>query len=355
LTENFASKLFTEGDTLYADMIDMIDHSTQSVCLESYIFHWDSIGQQIASALVRAAQRGVQVQVHLDAWGVDQAHFNQLQDCFKPPVQLKIFGCWDWHRPFHYLYRNHRKLLIVDDTILYTGSFNITSLNSKKIMGDSRWFDCHIKVTGKPAQWARYCFDRLWSRLWLMRTPRFHQGNWSLIPNQTFRSRFVLRHKLISHIKQAHTSIFIITPYFVPGKRLMMTLSKVAQRGVQVTLVVPLINDHPSIQELSERYLKQLQKAGVSILSYIPRMIHAKTMLIDEQWCSIGTSNLDYRSFRFNYELNLFVSDHEVIRQLQDIQHQVIAESRPWNNMNPRSSFMQKCIGHLLWPFRRLF
>ncbi len=355
MTTPISCQLIFEGDRLYADMIEAIQQAKQSIKLESYIYQWDQVGKSIAHALKQAAKRGVDVKLHLDDFGCEQVYRDELLTYFAKPIKLKLFGQWRWGAPLRYLYRNHRKLLIIDNKLLFIGGFNISNVNSKRYRGEKRWFDCHAKITGEPAHWASYCFQRLWKRRWPKRIPKFHRGNWCILPNQTVRNRFILRRVLIQHIRNAQKSIVLMTPYLVPGKRLSNALIRAVNRGVSVKVVVPAINDHPAVQALSEVYLRKLQKAGVEVYAYLPRMLHAKTMLIDDTWCSIGTANLDYRSFRLNYEINLFSKDASCINQLHSIQARVIAESEIWSRNIHRLSWWHRFLGQLAWPFRRLF
>ncbi|HZP08287.1 phospholipase D-like domain-containing protein [Methyloceanibacter sp.] len=159
-----AFKLFTEGDEIYDAMIGAIESAEHDIGMESYIFPADEVGQRFAAALAAKARTGVHVRLHLDAFGSDFPAFGDIRhDLELAGVKFKWFRPFRWLHPLEYIQRNHRKLLVVDGREAFLGGFNIRRLNSRKLSGEGRQRDTHVRVPGELARVAAILFDRLWN------------------------------------------------------------------------------------------------------------------------------------------------------------------------------------------------
>ena len=317
---NHHFELFTEGDALYAAMLSAIANAKRAVWLETYIFADDEIGQRFADALIKSAQRGTDVRLILDAAGSLFWLSPKLVDTMRDAgVQVRWFHRWSWRHPLRYNRRDHRKLLVVDSTTAFLGGFNIHRENSRELFGDKRWRDTHIRVDNRLAGRAGYFFLQFWHRRLPRRDGIDGTGSALLMTNH---SRFY-RHRLrayYAHIfEQAHHNIYLSTPYFVPDATFQDALLAAAARGVDVRLLLPALSDTRIARWAARALYARLLAGGVRIFEYQPRMLHAKTASIDGRLCTVGTANLDYRSFFDNYEINLFACNVDLGEQLEQL------------------------------------
>lgn len=329
-------RIYTEGDELYEAMLGAIRGARRSVKFESYIFADDEVGRRFIEALVERAQAGVQVLVYIDAVGSLFSSPHQVEQALKAGgVQVRWFQRWSWRNPGRYNRRNHRKLLVVDGRVGFFGGFNIHRENSHSIFGELRWRDTHVEVTGPMARGLQTLFDAFW-RHHVMPHPELEvEGGHLLITNHSRRGRNHLHQLYGRKFAEAKTSIHITTPYFVPDYRTRRSLMRAALRGVEVRLVVPHKPDAFIVRWAAHAAYANLMAAGVHIHEYLPRMLHAKTLVVDGEWCSVGTANMDYRSFFLNYELTLVSRDPALVERLEtdfqgDLKQSVAIQPKRW-------------------------
>jgi cardiolipin synthase len=317
--------LYTEGDALYAAMLHDIAQAHRRIRMESYIFATDEVGRPFVDALVERAQSGVAVELRIDAAGslgmIDADVEAQL--C-AAGVRLERSHRWSWRRPFTVQRRNHRKLLVVDDSVAYIGGFNIHAESSRLAYGPTRWRDTHARIQGAAAHGAARAFDDYGAR-------RVHRGlavdDVYFLPNRGLKGRWILHRLLGMRFGLARRRIWVTTPYFVPDHATQRALARAARRGVDVRVLVPAKNDVTIVQWASRAAYTALLAAGVRLFEYRPRVLHAKTALIDDQWATIGTANMDYRSFFINDEINAVFERPDVVATLADEFERDLAES----------------------------
>ena len=333
--------LFGEGDALYDAMLADIAAAHARVWIESYIFEDDAIGQSFIAELADCAARGVDVRVRVDALG-SRFGFSggSAQRLGASGVRFRWCHPWEWRRPWTFQRRNHRKLLVVDDGAAYLGGFNISKLNSRRIHGQSRWRDTHVRLSGPIVEEAAAAYTAF-----AKGKLKWH-GDESrplhLLTNHARGCRYRLRCVLRQRFEEARERIWLTTPYFVPDSATQRQLCAAAERGVDVRVLVPGKNDVALVQWAGRAAYSRLLRVGARVFEYEPRTLHAKTLLIDGDWSTIGTANFDYRSFFINYELNvvahstrlnaalaaLFESDLREAREIRD---------RPWADRPLRS------------------
>jgi len=309
---------FTEGDTLYNKMLKAIEQSKDEIMLESYIFNFDSIGKRFVEALNKKAQQMVSIRIHLDAVGSRYFHQHQiLKKALDRRIQLKWFHRWSFKRPLQFNVRNHRKLLIIDRKLVFTGGANIHQECSQQFFGDKRWRDTHVLiVSGSASLFAQYFED-----FWYKKRQKYLGGllEFDLIPNLTQKCRYLFRCRLTQVINRANKSLLCTTPYFVPDDFLLRALITAAQRGVEVRLLVPLESDHPLVNVMANQYYSRLLQYGIKVNAYLPRLLHAKTLVIDSSTVLIGSANMDYRSLFINHELNCLFNSQELAQEMTQI------------------------------------
>jgi len=346
--------LYNEGDDLYDAMLAAIAAAQQSVLLETYIFADDEIGRRFAIALIEAAQRGLDVRVHIDAAGSLFWHSPTLaRQMQQGGVQLRWFHRWSWHQPWRYNRRNHRKMLLIDRRQVFLGGSNIHRENSRKLFGEQRWHDIDICVDGHFAEQAAQLFDAFWRgrrRSW---APPLASGD-MLLSNHTHASRQAMRRIYRDGFSGASQCIDVITPYFVPDHLTRQALIMAARRGVQVRLLLPRKTDVRIARWAAHASYARLLEAGVKIYEYLPRVLHAKAVVIDGRWAAVGTANIDYRSFFVNYELNLITADpvlcHDLVQQFEyDLLQAETIEPRYW----ARRPWLHRLGENMAWLVRR--
>ncbi len=334
---------FVEGDELYAAMLSAISSAEKEIFLESYIFSTDSVGEKFIDLLNIKAQQNVSIKVHLDAVGSryfrHRQHFVKRMDT---NIDLKWFHRWSWRRPSQFNVRNHRKLLIVDGIQVFIGGFNIHQQSSLEHFGDMRWRDSHLKIEGELAKLCRRYFVEFW------RKRRQHYlgpfENVDLVPNLTFRCRYLFRCKLKKIIRKANSSLYCTTPYFIPDEYVIKALIDAAKRGVDVRLLVPYESDHQLVNSLANRFYFRLIQFGIKVYAYMPRMIHAKTIVVDSKLVMIGSANLDYRSLFINHELVCFIRSESLSKKMNN---DFLYDCQQATLVNPKTRFNVKLW--LLW------
>ena len=299
-----AVTLFGEGDPLYDAMLQDIAEASERVWIESYIFSDDGVGRKFVEELARCSARGVDVRARIDAIGSRFGFSGGLaRRLHAAGVRFHWCHPWEWRRPWTFHRRNHRKLLVVDERSAYVGGFNISDLSSRRIRGESRWRDTHVRVTGPIVREAAAAYESFMKGVldWC----GDERNSLYFFTNHVRQCRHRLRYVLRRRFAQARERIWLTTPYFVPDSTTQRELCSAAARGVDVRLLVPDKNDVRLVQWATRAAYSQLLNAGVRVFEYQPRTLHAKTLLVDHDWSTIGTANFDYRSFFINYELNL--------------------------------------------------
>ncbi len=348
-------ELFTEGDALYKAMLSAIASARRNIKLESYIFADDEIGWHFAEALAEKARNGVEVRALIDAAGSLLRIGRSLGRYMRNHgIHLRYFHRWSWRFPFRYNRRDHRKMLIVDEKQLFLGGFNIHRESSLSIFGEERWRDTHLGISGDLAVEASKLYDAFWHGK-LDRMPKMISKVSALIPNNTPLCRQPLHCLYMDGFQRAKTSIYLTTPYFVPDYRTMQALMAAARCGVDCRLLVPRKSDVWLTQWAARAAYANLLRAGVRIYEYIPRMLHAKTAVVDASWAIVGTANMDYRSFFVNYELNLVTRNIDLCYELQkqflyDLSEAEEVSFSKWVN-RPWTQHIVETVG---WLARRL-
>ena len=309
--------LFFEGDDLYDAMVGSIASAQQDVGLEAYIFADDEVGWALAEALAERARSGVPVKVHVDAVGSWSLSPRLAAYLGQHGVNLRWFHRWSWRHPGRFNRRNHRKLLVVDRRQAYVGGFNIHRESSQRHFGAQRWRDTHVRLEGRLAAEGYVLFDGFWRGDRGAGGEAGSNGGDALIPNDSPDCRHRVHCLYVELLRRARRSIFLTTPYFVPDHQTQRELVRAAQRSVDVRLLLPGKSDVAVTRWAARASYQRLLQSGVRVFEYQPRVLHAKTVVVDGSRATVGTANLDYRSLFVNYELNLFSSDARLCGELQ--------------------------------------
>ncbi len=322
----------------------------------------DSTGQAFARALQEAASRGLEVSLIYDAIG-----------CFDTPSsyfqQLQVAGvrCLPFNKPafsrIHWLdIRDHRKMVIIDGTTAFLGGLNVGDEYSGFGESFERWRDVGIRLDGPAAGELQRLFRQTWAQEQGIEpsaqvdSPPMPAGDADvvIVNGSPHHTRSVIRSSFRLTMAGAVHNIRIITPYFVPGPRVVRSLLRAVKRGAIVRMILPSISDVPLIQMMSRAYLKPLLEAGVEIFERQGTILHAKVMLIDDRWVTLGSANLDFRSFHRNYEINVIIDSHAFGTQMAALFNEELEKSsRLTLSDNARRSRFERLLEWLLTPWSR--
>ena len=319
-------QLLVNGEEAYPAMLEEIGGARTSIGLCTYIFDSDRVGRQFVDALADAAARGVDVKVLID--GVGELYSRpRISGLLKERgIPTASFLPWNgWQRLFHMNLRNHRKILVVDGKLAFTGGMNIgvrhladAEDNSKKTL------DLHFKVRGPVVADVEQAFLEDWSfatganhlRAQPLTLPR--AGDlWARViidgPNEDFEK---LRWIYMGATNAARESVRIMTPYFVPDRELVASLSAAALRGVKVDIVLPGKSNIPFVGWATDAMLWQVLEHGVQVYRQPGPFTHSKLFVVDDHYAIVGSGNFDARSLRLNFEFNLEIYGEEFVPKL---------------------------------------
>lgn len=334
--------LYSSGDDYYAALAADLRNARTHIRLECYIYASDEVGSPLLEILIERARAGCRVQLRIDGFGSHDVFDSDWEEPLRQAgVELEWCRRWSWRQPFQYHRRNHRKLVVIDDQCFYLGGFNIQRECSQRAVGAAHWRDTQLRVTGPLVTSAATAFDQYQARQRWWRRPGPDRADLGyLVPNLGLRRRFLLYRLYRRRIAAARQRLWVTTPYFVPPASLQRALVKAAKRGVDVRVLVPRRIDIALVQWASRAAYARLLRGGVKVYEYLPRMLHAKIVQIDDDWVAIGTANMDYRSLFINDELVLVLRRAEAGDALADHYQQDLALSeqicasgwsrRPW-------------------------
>ncbi|MBY7144853.1 cardiolipin synthase [Virgibacillus sp. NKC19-3] len=320
--------IYTDGTEKFDALMEDMEKATDHIHLLYYRIRSDQLGRRVADVLIKKANEGVEVRVLFDDMGsrsLSRKYIKRLENAgvlvgaFFPPKIAKL--------NFKINYRNHRKLAIIDGKVGYIGGFNIGDeyLGKKKKFG--YWRDTHLRIYGHAVQNMQTRFILDWnqaSRNDILYEDRFYDS----IPYGDVGVQIVssgpdsdweqIKNGYIKMIMEAKEYIYIQTPYFIPDESLRDVLRIAAMSGVDVKVMIPNKPDHPFVYWATLSSVGDLLNAGAEVYMYQNGFLHAKTIVVDGKISSVGTANIDVRSFRLNFEVNAFLYDLDLTQRLDD-------------------------------------
>ncbi|GKV66529.1 MULTISPECIES: cardiolipin synthase [unclassified Sporosarcina] len=331
LSDDNAIRIFTDGHEKFDALLADIKSAEQEVNIQYYIIQPDALGKRIRDALIERAKAGVKVRLLYDEVGSKKTAPKFFEDLRKAGGKVEVFFPSLFRLVnFRVNNRNHRKLVIIDGRIGYIGGFNIgdeyLGLNEKF----GYWRDTHLRITGKAVNNIQGKFILDWHQAGKNKPGVW--GDYSFqqkVQNGTSPVQIVssgpdsvtehLKNMYIKLILSAKESIFIQTPYFIPDTSFMDACKIALLSGVDVRIMIPCKPDHPFVYWATWAYAGDLIDYGAKILLYENGFLHAKTIVVDGEVASVGTMNIDSRSFRLNFEVNAIIYDEQVAKQLQNL------------------------------------
>ena len=326
-------ELLATGDQFYQHLFQDLKQATNHIHLLFYIFRDDHIGSKMINILEEKAKEGVVVRLLVDRFGC-KIQKKQRKQMKQAGIQFAFS-----HPPsFPYLFftlnrRNHRKIVVVDGRVGYVGGFNIGDEYLGRDPKFGPWRDFHLRLEGDGVQDLQGQFLQDWQTA---KQVYMEEGShYPLLAKGKHPLRILptdgvyLEDTFIDLVKQAKSTIVIGTPYFIPGEFLQQELIRAATRGVDVNVILPKKSDHPLVKEAAIPYLLPLLEAGVCVYQYDRGFFHAKSIVIDEQLCHVGTANFDKRSFYINHEINCLIYDKPFVQLvLKELEHDIVISER---------------------------
>jgi cardiolipin synthase len=313
-----ATTFFSEGDDFFHGLREAVAGAKTRIDIELYYLASDAVGWSFADLFMKKAKEGIRIRIIYDAIGcrgTSEEIFDVLRDA---GVRIK---------PYNPLFplsdplgrRNHRKCFVIDDRIVFLGGFNLAAEYSAQCLGAKAWRDSGVRFeSSEIALTLRSTIDATWDdsrfswkdfrRRRVLRTV-WRSSNLYVLLNHGWRQKSLIREEYLSAISRARRRIWITNGYFIPDRGILGALRRAARRGVDVRIVTAGESDVPAARWASRATYGRLLKAGAKIYEFKGRVLHAKTALIDADWFTVGTSNIDHLSFFRNLEINLFGLD----------------------------------------------
>ncbi|MRX49260.1 cardiolipin synthase [Paracoccus sp. S-4012] len=334
--------LLEESDLAIARLVAALDAAEEEIHLLFYIWLPDHSGTQVAEAVIRARGRGIAVRLIVDALGsrllVRSALWGRMQ-----AAGAECVRAFPWGNPLVSMLfqrldlRNHRKIVVIDDRLAFTGSRNCADMAFAIKPRYAPWIDVLMAVEGPVVRQLQAVF----LQDWMSYTGQDHGDELKAVPAadtpgeiaQVLATGPDLRQErlpdsIATLIHASRSSVTITTPYYVPDEAIDNAIRSAARRGVRVTLILPERNDSRIVSATSEGYFRELLRAGVRLMLFRGGLLHAKIVTVDGRMSLSGSANLDRRSFDLNYEVNLFVIDEEFTAVLDHRQQSYIERAR---------------------------
>jgi cardiolipin synthase len=340
-------------NSLFADCLS----ATKTIDVELYGFNPEGIGQKFIDLCKDKVRSGVKIRLLFDMVG-SRYFFSSpiVTELRNMGIEIRFFNpayIFRFNRFIENFFRTHRKIVIIDREIAHLGGVNL-------IESMRHWRDTNIRFTGDLVMEAYMSLEYMWNlskqkRIRsVLRVPTFVK-DFAIRTNAPRRHQRFLYRELIEVLRNARKSVYITTPYFVPDFRFFRVLRLLAKRGVDVQLLVPASSDHRVVDLATQSHFSLLLKAGVKIHQYTGGMMHAKTVVVDDTWATVGSFNMDNLSFLFNYEANVVTQQKELIETLrqdflQDVMHAQVVISKQWYSR----SLVRKILEICTWPIHQL-
>ncbi|MBI4385792.1 MAG: cardiolipin synthase [Elusimicrobia bacterium] len=331
--------VLNNGREAYPAMMAAIAQARKTIHLETYILRSDRIGWEFAKLLGEKARTAVQVRLIYDSMGSMELSRGYLQYLRNHGISiLEYHPVAPWRRRWGWGRRDHRKILVVDGHVGFTGGINIADDYAPLEEGGGGWRDIHVRIEGPGA----YELDRIFRETWFRETGRWfaidggHDGEAGpsfvmATANQEFLHRHRIRRAYRYAVRRARRYVSIANPYFIPDRAIRRVLFRAGGRGVRVRVLVPGHSDVPAVSYASRHRYEDLLRHGVRIFEWPGPVLHSKTVVVDGIWSAVGSYNMDHRSWLHNLEVNLHVLDRDFAQKLQEGFERDILASREIN------------------------
>ena len=366
-------KLLKSGEEKFIDLFQKIEAAQHHVHLEYFNFRNDSIANALFELLAKKAKEGIEIRAIFDAFGnfsnnqpLKKKHLKEIRE---NGIEIVKFDPLRFPWINHVFHRDHRKIVVIDGKIAYTGGMNIADYYIEGLPEIGDWRDMHIRVEGTAVNYLQDIFLDMWNKCtqqeiggnlyYPLRNDSaitYLSGkNVAIIDRYPRKDPKTMREVYANAIENAESKVQIINPYFTPVKRIKKAIKRAVKKGVKVEVMIPGKSDIGFTPDAALYIANQLRKKGVDIYIYNGGFHHSKIMMIDSLYCTVGSTNLNSRSLRFDYEVNAFIFDKETTDELiqmfkEDQEDSVLLTAE----MYKKRSTWKKFIGwfaHLFTPF----
>ena len=355
--QNNQLEFYLKTEEAWKAMLDACASARQSIDLEQYIFINDRIGRKFIEVLMKKARQGVKIRLLCDMAG-SYAFYNGTAPALlqKNGIKVRFFNIiqpWRLKNFTSWFFRDHRKILIIDKKVGFTGGVGIRE-------DMLHWRDTLVRIESRIVDEMIYTFDIIWGQAgdksFSERIKRAKQQirGFNFITNTPYPRRRYLYHAFIDALQSAQKYIYLTTPYFTPNHRLMRILRKSAKLGVDVQLLIPKTSDVMFVGRAMHTFYTELLQAGISIYEYNGEFMHTKSAVLDDKWATTGSFNLNQKSFFYDYEANIVSMDRLFVLKLKehylnDLKRAEKVDIEQWK----KRPFFSKFREALILPFRR--
>ncbi len=339
LTQDNNMQIFNDGRVKFDSLLRDIESAKDHIHIQYYIFRLDELGTRVLDALTRKATEGVKVRLLYDDMGSRSLRKRHFKEFIKAGGEVETFfpSIWPLINP-RLNYRNHRKIVVIDGRIGYIGGFNV----GDEYLGLHRkfgyWRDTHLRIEGSalhPLQ-TRFILD--WNQASSTHDIEYDEVYFPVIPAKGDTTMQIvssgpdeeweqIKDGYLKLINMAQDCIYIQTPYFIPDPSFYDAIRIATLSGIDVRIMIPNKPDHPFVYWATYSYVGQLLKAGARVYIYNNGFLHTKMIVIDDKASTVGTANIDVRSFKLNFEVNAFIYDKKIARELTALFYQDVALS----------------------------
>lgn len=371
VTDNNKVELLMTGHDKFVDLFETIRQARHHIHLEYFNFRNDTIANALFDLLAQKVQEGVEVRAMFDAFGnwsnnrpLKERHLKAIRN---RGIEIVKFDPITFPYINHAIHRDHRKIVVVDGKIGYTGGMNIADYYINGLPKIGKWHDIHIRIDGDAVRYLQGIFLTMWNRetgqhiggpVYFPDLPQFPDSVAEEIaivdrtPRETPRS---ISHAYAVSIEAAENNIQIVNPYFVPTKSIRNAIKQALKKGTEVEIMIPAVSDIPFTPEASFYIAHRLMKRGAKIYLFNGGFHHSKVMMVDGTFCTVGTANLNSRSLRYDYETNAFIFDPGTTAELnamflKDKQNSTLLTPEYWKKRPAWKKFVG-WLGNLLTPF----
>lgn len=366
-------QLLASGQEKFIDLFQAIEQAKHHIHLEYFNFRNDSIANSLFKLLEKKADEGVEVRALYDAFGnssnnrpLKKKHIKSIRE---RGIEIVEFDPIKFPWINHVFHRDHRKIVVIDGQIGYTGGMNIADYYINGLPEIGEWRDMHIRITGKAVEDLQNIFLDMWNKCTNQKiggTAYYPLKDIAIdlqLPNKEIaivdryprKTPEVMRRVYARAIEHAEKKVQIINPYFTPTRIIKKAIKKAIKKGVKVEIMIPGKSDIPFTPDAALYIANKLRKKGAEIYIFNGGFHHSKIMMIDSIYCTVGSTNLNSRSLRYDYEVNAFIFDKETTQELIDIfnrdkNNSTLLTSEMYRKRTPWKKFIG-WFAHLFTPF----
>ena len=364
-SKNNKVELLMSGKEKFARLFEDIRQAKQSVHLEYFNFRNDSIASLLFDILREKRKEGVEVRAVFDGFGNDSNNQplkkKHLEKLHADSIEIYEFDPIRFPWINHIWPRDHRKIVVIDGRIAYTGGMNVADyyvVGSEQV---GEWRDMHCRIEGSAVNELQKIFVRFWKKLSKenLTDPKYFQGTKAgnkmvgIVNREPHTSNEITRRFFVNVLDNAKDSVKIINPYFMPTNKVMKALKRCAERGVKMDILISAKYDEPLTPDIVMYNMKELIKRGVNVWRYRPGFHHSKIMMVDGKFCTVGSTNLDARGLRYDYEVNALIMDEETTKKLdqkfiEDTGKSDYVSMEEWKKSRTTWQRFKGWFGHLL-------